>query len=55
MKKLILLSLTATFIFSSVSAFACGDGEANGSRELFKFSQVQILHLVMIHHLLEDN
>ena len=33
MKKLILLSLTATFIFSSVSAFACGDGEANGSRE----------------------
>tara|TARA_B100000925_G_scaffold59796_1_gene39969 strand:+ start:1693 stop:1857 length:165 start_codon:yes stop_codon:yes gene_type:complete len=32
MKKLILLSLTATFIFSSVSVFACGDGEANGSR-----------------------
>jgi len=33
MKKLILLSLTATFIFSSISAFACGDGEANEGRQ----------------------
>ena len=32
MKKLILLSLTSMFLFSSVSVFACGDGEANGSR-----------------------
>lgn len=36
MKKLILLSLTATFIFSSVSAFACGDGEANVDREVIQ-------------------
>jgi hypothetical protein len=32
MKKLILLSLTSMFIFSSVSVFACGDGESNEGR-----------------------
>ena len=36
MKKLILLSLTATFIFSSVTAFACGDGEVNADREVIQ-------------------
>ena len=32
MKKLILLSLTATLIFSSVSVFVCGDGQDSSSR-----------------------
>ena len=39
MKKLILLSLTAMFIFSSVSVFACGNGEANGDRVTIQSSE----------------
>ena len=49
MKKLILLSLTATFIFSSVSVFACGDGEANGARESIQVETSSDSSSLMIH------